>query len=160
MKRKIYLLLGVAVVTCGLFFTSCSDYLNVEKHFRDTQSEDKIFADDTYTLQWLAYCYCRLQGDNVEVGHSRFCPQNFADDQVFSETYGRYKAYKLGEIGYGYSYSGYYQNAWKWSYAAIYQATVLINKVDANQDFTPEEILDVKGQARFLMNVWSSLRKK
>lgn len=62
MKRKIYLLLGVAVVTCGLFFTSCSDYLNVEKHFRDTQSEDKIFADDTYTLQWLAYCYCRLQG--------------------------------------------------------------------------------------------------
>ena len=161
MKRKICLLLGVAVVTCGLFFTSCSDYLNVEKHFRDTQSEDKIFADDTYTLQWLAYCYCRLQGDNVEVGHSRFCPQNFADDQVFSETYGRYKAYKLGEIGYGYSYSGYYQNAWKWSYAAIYQATVLINKVDANQDFTPEEILDVKGQARFLRAYfyWMLLRR-
>ena len=161
MKRKICLILGVAVITCGLFFTSCSDYLNVEKHFRDTQSEDKIFADDTYTLQWLAYCYCRLQGDNVEVGHSRFCPQNFADDQVFSETYGRYKAYKLGEIGYGYSYSGYYQNAWKWSYAAIYQATVLINKVDANQDFTPEEILDVKGQARFLRAYfyWMLLRR-
>ena len=161
MKRKICLILGVAVVTCGLFFTSCSDYLNVEKHFRDTQSEDKIFADDTYTLQWLAYCYCRLQGDNIEVGHTRFCPQNFADDQVFSETYGRYKAYKLGEIGYGYSYSGYYQNAWKWSYAAIYQATVLINKIDVNQDFTPEEIQDVKGQARFLRAYfyWMLLRR-
>ena len=150
MKRKIYILLAVSVMTFGLFFTSCSDYLNVEKHFVDTQSEDKIFTNRTYTMQWLEYCYCRLMGDNIEVGHSRFCPQNFADDQVFSETYGRYKAYKLGEIGYGYSYSGYYQNSWKWAYAAIYQATVLINRVDGNTDLTAEEVSDVKGQARFL----------
>ena len=95
MKKKIHLLLGMAVVACGLSFTSCSDFLNVEKYFEDTQSEDKIFSDDMYTLQWLSYCYSRLLGDNIEVGHSRFCPQNFADDQVFSETYGRYKAYKL-----------------------------------------------------------------
>ena len=116
------------------------------------QSEQKIFTDRNYTMQWLSYCYSRLLGDNVEVGHSKFCPQNFADDQVFTETYDRYKAFKLGEIGYGYDngYDGYYQNSWKWSYAAIYQATVLINKVDQNTAFTEEEVLDIKGQARFL----------
>ncbi|MDD3036880.1 RagB/SusD family nutrient uptake outer membrane protein [Bacteroides sp.] len=152
MKKKIYLLLGAIVIVCGLSLSSCSDYLSVEKYFKDMQSEDKIFEDDVYTLQWLSYCYCRLMGDNIEVGHTRFCPQNFADDQVFSEgdNLNRYRKYKLGEIGYGYDYSGFYQDAWKWSYAAIYQATVLINKVDINKDFTPQEITDVKGQARFL----------
>lgn len=160
MKRKIGLL-GVAVVICGLFLTSCSDYLNVEKYFKDNESEDKIFTDDTYTLQWLAYCYNRLLEWNIEVGHSRFCPQNFADDQVFTEDYDRYKAFKLGEIGYGYSYSSFYENSWTWSYSAISQTTTLINNVDKNQDFTPNEILDVKGQARFLRAYfyWILLRR-
>lgn len=152
MNRKLYTLIGIAITSLGIGFSSCSDYLNVEKNFNDMQSEQKIFTDRNYTMQWLSYCYSRLLGDNVEVGHSKFCPQNFADDQVFTETYDRYKAYKLGEIGYGYDngYDGYYQNSWKWSYAAIYQATVLINKVDQNTAFTEEEVLDIKGQARFL----------
>lgn len=152
MNRKLYTLIGIAITSLGIGFSSCSDYLNVEKNFNDMQSEQKIFTDRNYTMQWLSYCYSRLLGDNVEVGHSKFCPQNFADDQVFTETYDRYKAYKLGEIGYGYDngYDGYYQNSWKWSYAAIYQATVLINKVDQNTAFTEEEVLDIKEQARFL----------
>ena len=152
MNRKLYTLIGIAITSLGIGFSSCSDYLNVEKNFNDMQSEQKIFTDRNYTMQWLSYCYSRLLGDNVEVGHSKFCPQNFADDQVFTETYDRYKAYKLGEIGYGYDngYDGYYQNSWKWSYAAIYQATVLINKVDQNTAFTEEEVFDIKGQARFL----------
>ena len=152
MNRKLYTLIGIAITSLGIGFSSCSDYLNVEKNFNDMQSEQKIFTDRNYTMQWLSYCYSRLLGDNVEVGHSKFCPQNFAADQVFTETYDRYKAYKLGEIGYGYDngYDGYYQNSWKWSYAAIYQATVLINKVDQNTAFTEEEVLDIKGQARFL----------
>ena len=152
MNRKLYTLIVIAITSLGIGFSSCSDYLNVEKNFNDMQSEQKIFTDRNYTMQWLSYCYSRLLGDNVEVGHSKFCPQNFADDQVFTETYDRYKAYKLGEIGYGYDngYDGYYQNSWKWSYAAIYQATVLINKVDQNTAFTEEEVLDIKGQARFL----------
>ncbi|MDD3036869.1 RagB/SusD family nutrient uptake outer membrane protein [Bacteroides sp.] len=159
--KNIYILLGAIAIAFQLSFTSCSDYLSVDKHFRDVQTEQKIFEDDLYTLQWLSYCYCRLLGDNIEIGHTRFAPQNFADDQVFSETYGRYKAYKLGEIGYGYGYSGYYQNTWKWSYAAILQASILINNVDINKDFTQEEIQDVKGQARFLRAYfyWILLRR-
>ena len=46
MKKKIHLLLGMAAIICGLSFTSCSDFLNVEKYFEDAQSEDKIFSDD------------------------------------------------------------------------------------------------------------------
>lgn len=161
MKKNIYILLGTITVAFGLFFTACSDYLSVEKHFKDVQTQQKIFEDDVYTMQWLSYCYSRLLGDNVEIGHTRFAPQNFADDQVFSESYDRYKAYKLGEIGYGYGYSGFYQNTWRWSYAAIHQASTLINNVDINKDFTPEEITDVKGQARFLRAYfyWILLRR-
>lgn len=152
MNGKIYTLIGAVIASLGIGFSSCSDYLNVEKNFNDMQSEQKIFTDRNYTMQWLSYCYSRLLGDNIEVGHSKFCPQNYADDQVFTETFDRYKAFKLGEIGYGYDngYDGYYQNSWKWSYSAIYQATVLINKVDQNTAFTEEELLDIKGQARFL----------
>ena len=161
MKKRIYIYMVISAMIFGLSFTSCSDYLSVEKHFNDMQSEEKIFTDRDYTMQWLSYCYCRLMGDNIEVGHSRFCPQNFADDQVFTETYGRYKAYKLGEIGYGYGYSGYYQNTWKWSYAAIYQATVLLNKVYQNTEFSETELADVTGQARFLRAYfyWLLLRR-
>lgn len=163
MKRKTYTLIVMMITSLGVGLTSCSDYLNVEKYFNDTQSEEKIFRDRDYTMQWLSYCYRNLLGDNIEVGHSRYCPQNFADDQVFTETYDRYKAFKLGEIGYGYNngYDGYYENSWKWSYAAIYQATVLLNKVHQNTEFTKEELTDVTGQARFLRAYfyWLLLRR-
>ena len=58
----------------GLGLTSCSDFLNVDRYFRDQQSTERIFSDKDYTLQWLSFCYSRLQGDNLEVGHSDVCP--------------------------------------------------------------------------------------
>ena len=62
MNKNKYILLGAVVLGLGL--TSCSDFLNVDRYFRDQQSTERIFSDKDYTLQWLSFCYSRLQGDN------------------------------------------------------------------------------------------------
>ena len=116
MNKNKYILLGAVVLGLGL--TSCSDFLNVDRYFRDQQSTERIFSDKDYTLQWLSFCYSRLQGDNLEVGHSDVCPFNFSDDQVFNERGDRFAKFKRGE----YLNSTGGQNAWKWSYDGIYQA--------------------------------------
>lgn len=161
MKRNKYILLGAIVAGLGLGTTSCSDYLNVDRYFRDQQSLERIFSDKDYTLQWLSFCYSRLQGDNLDIGHSKSCPTNFSDDRVFNEEGNRFAAFKRGEYGDGYSYSDLYKNSWTWSYEGIYQASILLNELHENPDFTPEEITDVRGQARFLRAYfyWLLLRK-
>ena len=83
MKISKYILGGVVMLGLGL--TSCSDYLNVDRFFRDQQTTERIFSDKDYTLRWLSFCYSRLHGDNLDVGHSEVCPFNFSDDHVFSE---------------------------------------------------------------------------
>lgn len=70
MNKNKYILLGAVVLGLGL--TSCSDFLNVDRYFRDQQSTERIFSDKDYTLQWLSFCYSRLQGDNLEVGHMTY----------------------------------------------------------------------------------------
>ena len=138
MNKNKYILLGAVVLGLGL--TSCSDFLNVDRYFRDQQSTERIFSDKDYTLQWLSFCYSRLQGDNLEVGHSDVCPFNFSDDQVFNERGDRFAKFKRGE----YLNSTGGQNAWKWSYDGIYQASILLNELYENEDLTPEEVTDVR----------------
>lgn len=161
MKRNKYILVGAMVAGLGLATTSCSDYLNVDRYFRDQQSEERIFSNKDYTLQWLSFCYSRLQGDNLDIGHSKVCPTNFSDDRVFNEEGNRFSAFKRGEYGYGYSYGDLYKNSWPWSYDGIYQASILLNELHDNEDLTPEEVTDVRGQARFLRAYfyWLLLRK-
>ena len=61
MNRKLYTLIGIAITSLGIGFSSCSDYLNVEKNFNDMQSEQKIFTDRNYTMQWLSYWVIMLK---------------------------------------------------------------------------------------------------
>lgn len=163
MKAKKYILMGAIIAGLGAGITSCSDYLDVDRYFKDQQTEDHIFEDKDYTLQWLSYCYSCLQGDNMEIGHSGVCPTNFADDMVFNETDNgeRYRKFKLGEYGYGYSYQDYYINSWPKSYNGIRQASILIKNAYKNKDLTQAEIADVRGQARFVRAYlyWLLLRK-
>ena len=70
MKRIKYITIGLLTVSLALTTVSCSDYLKVDKYFKDIESIDHIFSDKESTMQWLSFCYSRLQGDNIEVGHS------------------------------------------------------------------------------------------
>lgn len=154
MKLRNKIFLASVGLGMGLALSSCSDYLDTEKYMEDEMTEDRVFDTKTYTMEFLTFCYNRLQGDNVEIGHSDICPTNFCDDQTFNEgsAGSRYRAFKLGEIGYGYNtgYADWYQQAWPWSYDGIRQASIFIQKAHANDLQTEEEIDVLKAEARFL----------
>lgn len=159
MKKKH---LFISTVLCGLLagtgFSSCSDYLSVERFFEDRQSEEKIFKDKTYTEQWLAYCYNRLLDSNLEMARIFFTVSNYADDIIFNETDGdiSYRKLKFGQYNYDWTNGSYIR-----CYEGIRQTTILINNVDINEDLTRTEIADIKAQARFLRAYfyWLLLRK-
>ena len=154
---------GVAAMCTTAFLTSCSDYLDTDKYFKDQQSLEHIFNNKNNTLEWLALSYSRLQGDNIEIGHSDNNPTNFCDDMTFNEGNNgdRYRKFKLGEYGDGYSYDTYYKNSWPWSYVAIRQASVFIHNAHANDELTQDEIDVLIGEAHFLRGYfyWLLIRK-
>lgn len=154
---------GVAAMCATAFLTSCSDYLDTDKYFKDQQSLEHIFNKKNNTLEWLALSYSRLQGDNIEIGHSDNNPTNFCDDMTFNEGNNgdRYRKFKLGEYGDGYSYDTYYKNSWPWSYVAIRQASVFIHNAHANDELTQDEIDVLIGEAHFLRGYfyWLLIRK-
>lgn len=163
MKKYKYMIAGVAAMCATAFLTSCSDYLDTDKYFKDQQSLEHIFNNKNNTLEWLALSYSRLQGDNIEIGHSDNNPTNFCDDMTFNEGYNgdRYRKFKLGEYGDGYSYDTYYKNSWPWSYVAIRQASVFIHNAHANDELTQDEIDVLIGEAHFLRGYfyWLLIRK-
>lgn len=163
MKKYKYMIAGVAAVCATVALTSCSDYLDTDKYFKDQQSLEHIFNNKTNTLEWLSLSYSRLQGDNIEIGHSDNNPTNFCDDMTFNEGNNgdRYRKFKLGEYGDGYDYDGYYKNSWPWSYVGIRQASVFIHNAHANEGLTQEEIDVLIGEAHFLRGYfyWLLIRK-
>ena len=64
---KKHILSAVAILVIGLGISSCSDYLSVERFFKDRQSEEKIFKSKNFTEQWLAKCYNCLLETNLEI---------------------------------------------------------------------------------------------
>lgn len=163
MKKYKYMIAGVAAMCATAFLTSCSDYLDTDKYFKDQQSLEHIFNNKNNTLEWLALSYSRLQGDNIEIGHSDNNPTNFCDDMTFNEGNNgeRYRKFKLGEYGDGYSYDTYYKNSWPWSYVGIRQASVFIHNAHANEELTQDEIDVLIGEAHFLRGYfyWLLIRK-
>ena len=157
MKINKVILFGLLIGGTGMLFSSCSDYLDEEKNFKNLQTEDKIFTDKDFTEQWLSYCYANLLGDNMEMGHTNNNVTNFSDDIVFNEGNNGvyYQQYKLGQ------YERITTQAWARSYDGIRQASVLIQDIDKNTKVTEEERTDIKGQARFLRAYfyWLLLRK-
>ena len=46
---KKHILSAIAILVIGLGISSCSDYLSVERFFKDRQSEEKIFKSKNFT---------------------------------------------------------------------------------------------------------------
>lgn len=156
--KKRYIASFVAILSLGLGMSSCSDYLSVERFFKDRQSEEKIFKSKQYTEEWLAQCYGRLLGSNMEIGHIKYALPNFSDDMIFNQTDGNvnYNNFKFGQYDNGWVNDSYIR-----CYEGIRQTSILINNVDMNEELTKEEIADRKGQARFLRSYfyWMLLRR-
>lgn len=153
--KKRYIILS-AVFSLGLGLSSCTDYLKVDKYFKDRMSLEEVFKSEDYSERWLANAFSYLTGSNADVaskGHTPFC---FADDMYFGDRDDFYKRLKNGEYG-----EGDQQGSWGACYEGIRQASIFIQNIDINEDFTPEKIADYKAQARFVRAYyyWLLLRK-
>lgn len=155
MKTK-NILLTVTLGVSALAFSSCSDYLNVDRYFNDRMTEEKLFEDKKYSEQWLAGVYTHLLGCNDDVCSKGNTPHNFSDDMYFGDRSGLYRNLKYGMYD-----EGAFQRSWKECYIGIRDASTFIRNIHVNKDFTPEEIADYRGQARFLRAYyyWLLLRK-
>lgn len=156
--KKIHILSVCFALSLGLGCSSCSDYLSVERYFKDRQSEEKIFKSKDFTEQWLAKCYNCLLETNLEIARIGYTLTNFSDDMIFNETDGavNYNGFKFGQYDDGWTNESYIR-----CYEGIRQASIMINWVDINEELTETEIADYKAQARFLRSYfyWLLLRK-
>lgn len=156
--KKVHILSIVAAVCLGFSISSCSDYLSVERFFKDRQSEEKIFKSKDFTEQWLAKCYSCLLQTNLEITRITYSVTNYADDIIFNENDGavNYNSFKFGQYDNGWVNDSYIR-----CYEGIRQSCILINNIDINEELTQEEIADYKAQARFLRSYfyWLLLRK-
>lgn len=155
MKTKnIFLTVALGIGTFA--FSSCSDYLNVDRYFNDRMTEEKLFEDKTYSEQWLAGVYTHLLGCNDDVCSKGNTPHNFSDDMYFGDRTGLYRNLKYGMYN-----EGDFQKTWEQCYIGIRDASTFIRNIHVNKDFSPREISDYRGQARFLRAYyyWLLLRK-
>ena len=90
------ILLTAALGVSALAFSSCSDYLNVDRYFNDRMTEEKLFEDKKYSEQWLAGVYTHLLGCNDDVCSKGNTPHNFSDDMYFGDRSGLYRNLKYG----------------------------------------------------------------
>ena len=163
MKKK-HILLSV-IICFGSFFSSCSDYLNVERYFSDRQDLDRIFSSRDYTEQWLANAYYQLLSFNLEIGHVRFTLTNYSDDMIFTEGGAgvSFSNYKFGAYGpqYGGNVGDLISRPWDQSYEGIRQASIFLLHVRPGPEITEEMYTDLKGQAYFIRAYlyWLLLRK-
>lgn len=151
------------VVGMAFLTTACSDYLEVDKYFEDRMTVEKVFKDRDYSEQWLADTYSHLNGSVQEIANKNWTPQNFADDMFYSDFseqgemagahYVKFKNATYDE--------NWYNATWDECYKGIRKASIFIHNIDINKDFTPEEILDYKAQARFVRAYyyWVLLKK-
>ena len=152
MKNKVLLYSALF----ALSMASCEDKLDADKYFKDQITIEKVFSNKNYSEEWLADAYSHLTGCNADVSSKGFTMYCFADDMYFGDRDDKYKKWKNGEYD-----EGWEQGPWYECYKGISQATVFINMIDMNTEFTEEERADLKAQARFVRAYyyWLLLRK-
>ena len=127
---------------------------------------EKIFTDYDKTEQWLARAYSFLTGQCCDVGSKRNTPFVFDDCMYYGDDDVTIDASKGGNMSYNKFHEGGYdegafQDTWDRCYNGIRQATIFMQNVDMNDKYKPEEIVDLKAQARFVRAYfyWILLRK-
>lgn len=153
MKKNIYYNIICLLLAMGM--VSCADKLDSDRYFKDRLTLEDVFTDETRTERWLANCFTFLGGENMDVASKDVNLFNFADDIYFGDRASAYNQFKNG------TYDESFRQSWDISYKGIRQASIFIQNIDMNQDFTEEEKKDYKAQARFVRAYyyWLLLRK-
>lgn len=166
MIKKIFILL-LNLCMIGLI-SSCSDYLDSDRYFKDRTSLETVFTDRERTEQWLTYAYSFLSGATADIiaKASDGSPHVFDDTMYFGDRDVKYDPKDAEQLSYNKFRLGEYSenevnDVWPRCYKGIYQASVFIHNIDKNLTMSAQERLDYKGQARFVRAYfyWLLLRK-
>lgn len=156
MKSYIKILSIAALAAGSLTLSSCKDTLDADKYLEDRITIESVFTDINQTNGWLAQAFSYLRDDLSDVRtKERSYFHCFDDCLFFGDRDYKYDTKYPYEQSYNAIKQGDYSenfgsNVWYDAYKGIYQASIFIQNIDLNDKLTPEERLDMKGQARFV----------
>ena len=148
--KKILLYIFLPIVAGGMF-SSCSDYLDVDKYFYDQLSIDSAFSKRKYVDGWLSNAFEPIQYITEGEGMRRW----MSDDIVKYEG----RDYQNGNYSAS-TNNGDSENLLYKAYEAVRKASTFIDNVDRCGELTQVEKADMKGQMRFIRAYayWSLIR--
>lgn len=148
--KKILLYIFLPIVAGGMF-SSCADYLDVDKYFYDQLSIDSAFSKRKYVDGWLSNAFEPIQYITEGEGMRRWMSDDIVKYEGRDYQNGNYSAT---------TNNGDSENLLDKAYEAVRKASTFIDNVDRCGELTEVEKADMKGQMRFIRAYayWSLIR--
>lgn len=148
--KKILLYIFLPIVAGGMF-SSCADYLDVDKYFYDQLSIDSAFSKRKYVDGWLSNAFEPIQYIAEGEGMRRWMSDDIVKYEGRDYQNGNYSAT---------TNNGDSENLLYKTYEAVRKASTFIDNVDRCGELTEVEKADMKGQMRFIRAYayWSLIR--
>lgn len=148
--KKILLYIFLPIVAGGMF-SSCADYLDVDKYFYDQLSIDSAFSKRKYVDGWLSNAFEPIQYITEGEGMRRWMSDDIVKFEGRDYQNGNYSAT---------TNNGDSENLLYKAYEAVRKASTFIDNVDRCGELTEVEKADMKGQMRFIRAYayWSLIR--
>ena len=142
--KKIHILLAIALLA-----VSCDKFFDI--NLKDQATLEDTMSRSSSVRRYLAHLYSYIPRDentrNYEGGTVLRSDESLNAKSQY-ETYW-YKV-RRGEYGPDNTNSESNANFWKRYYVAINECTTFLDNVDKDQEDSPELVLQMKGEARFL----------
>lgn len=138
--KKILLYIFLPIVAGGMF-SSCADYLDVDKYFYDQLSIDSAFSKRKYVDGWLSNAFEVIQYITEGEGMRRWMSDDIVKYEGRDYQNGNYSAT---------TNNGDSENLLYKAYEAVRKASTFIDNVDRCGELTEVEKADMKGQMRFI----------
>lgn len=148
--KKILLYIFLPIVAGGMF-SSCADYLDVDKYFYNQLSIDSAFSKRKYVDGWLSNAFEPIQYITEGEGMRRWMSDDIVKYEGRDYQNGNYSAT---------TNNGDSENLLYKAYEAVRKASTFIDNVDRCGELTEVEKADMKGQMRFIRAYayWSLIR--
>lgn len=132
------------IFVTGLFFYSCSDYLDVKLDNNQLTLEE-TFSKRITTERYLAHIYSFLPNE-IDILNSEGSVVSRSDEALLSYTYGMWNKNRQG--AWGVSDTDYHN--WERRYQGIQQATIFMENVYRCEELSTQKRVELRAEARFL----------
>ena len=148
MKKIINIFAILSLLT--VMFSSCRDFLSIDKYFSDELKLDSVFAEKRFVEAYLWTIPGSFR-DEGSLMQDSYTPGPLATDEAFTAmgTQHGYNgmAFVLNELSASNLKS---LNIWGSMYQVIRKCNTLINRIDEAKDITTTEKFKILGNARFM----------